>query len=140
MTRTFDSLAREEAIALSCEAIGTEHLLLAILREGGAGQALLVGMGIDPVRVRTETEALFAGRPRKAVSGDFPFSPRAKNALEAAVTTAVQLDRPIGSDHLLAGLLTEPEGGASKVLTALGLTHEAVMARLRAPGFRPPAL
>ena len=125
-------LAREEAVALSCDGIGTEHLLLAVLREEGAGVALLRSLGIDPVVVRAETVKLFAGRPSKAITGQLPYSPRAKNCLVAAAATARSTGRDVGSDHLVAGLMTEPEGGASKVLTSLGLTHATVLRALGA--------
>jgi predicted O-methyltransferase YrrM len=125
-------LARDEAVALSCEGIGTEHLLLAVLREEGAGAALLRSMGLDLAVVRAETERLFAGRPSKKIEGQLPYSPRAKNCLEAAAEAARVTGREAESDHLVAGLMTEPEGGASKVLTALGVTRGSVMRALGA--------
>lgn len=136
-------LAKEEAKRFNHDYIGTEHLLLGLIREGeGVAAAVLMSLGLDPTKIRMEVEKIVQPGPSAAVSGDIPFTPKAKKAIELAMDEARQLGHNyIGTEHLLLGLIKEGEGVASEVLTNLGLdaakVREEVMQILGSatPGF-----
>jgi ATP-dependent Clp protease ATP-binding subunit ClpC len=112
--------AQEEARALGHSYIGTEHILLALTRQGGvAGKALeALGIGTEAVRQGVE-EAV--GRGELAMTGHIPFTPPAKNVLEHALRESRLLGHTyIGTEHILLGLLSVGEGEAGRVLTGLG--------------------
>jgi ATP-dependent Clp protease ATP-binding subunit ClpC len=123
--------AQEESRRLNHNYIGTEHLLLGILREddGVAAEALAsLEVGLDPAR---EQLAEITGRGQQAPSGHIPFTPRAKKVLELSLREALQLGHPyIGPEHILLGLITEGNGVAVEVLRVLGAEPEQVRARV----------
>ena len=116
-------LAKEEARRFNHDYIGTEHLLLGLIREGeGVAAAVLQKMGLSLQNIRLEIEKLVQPGPTTQILGDIPFTPRAKKALELAAEEARSLGHNyIGTEHLLLGLIREGEGVASQVLMNLGL-------------------
>jgi ATP-dependent Clp protease ATP-binding subunit ClpC len=113
--------------------IGTEHLLLGLVREGtGVAATVLQRLGVDPKRVRLEVEKIVKSGADLISAGKQPFAPRAKKAFEYAVEEAKRLGQNyIGTEHLLLGLLKEEEGIAAQVLMNLGIeldeVHESLM-------------
>jgi len=116
-------LAKEEARRFNHDYIGTEHILLGLIREGeGVASAILQNMGLSLDKIRLEIEKLVQPGPATVVSGDVPFTPRAKRVIELSMEEARQLGHNyIGTEHLLLGLLREGEGVAAQVLLGLGL-------------------
>ncbi len=121
-------LAKEEARRFNHDYIGTEHILLGLIREGeGVAAAVLQKMGLSLENIRLEIEKLVQPGPATQIMGDIPFTPRAKKALELAAEEARALGHNyIGTEHLLLGLIREGEGVASQVLLNLGLDLERV--------------
>ena len=121
-------LAREEAKRLDHDYLGTEHLLLGLIREGeGVAALALQNMGIDLEQVRQEVEKAVGRGGGSLFLGQIPFTPRAKKVLELAVTEARNLGHNyIGTEHLLLGLIREGEGVAAQILTNLGADLERV--------------
>jgi len=115
-------LAREEARRLDHDYLGTEHILLGLIREGeGIGAAALQNLTIDLAQVRAEVEKAVGRGGGTLFLGQIPFTPRAKKVLELAVTEARNLGHNyIGTEHLLLGLIREAEGVAAQILTSLG--------------------
>ncbi|MBF0386016.1 MAG: ATP-dependent Clp protease ATP-binding subunit, partial [Candidatus Omnitrophica bacterium] len=115
--------AKEEARRFNHDYIGTEHLLLGLIREGeGVASAVLQKLGLDLETIRIEVEKLVQPGPQTQVLGDIPFTPRSKKALELAAEEARALGHNyIGTEHLLLGLVKEGEGMAYRVLLNLGL-------------------
>lgn len=124
------SLGRQEAQRLNSEFIGTEHMLLGIVQEGGGLAArVLKGMNVSLDRLKEQVEKLLppSTSPVRTL-GQLPFSPRAKHVIELAGDTASQLGHDvIGTEHLLLGLLKEQEGIAAQVLIGLGLKTDEVL-------------
>ena len=116
-------LAKEEAKRFNHDYIGTEHILLGLIREGeGVAATVLEKMGVSLENIRLEVEKLVQPGPATQIIGDLPFTPRAKKALELAAEEARSLGHNyIGTEHLLLGLIREEEGVASQVLMNLGL-------------------
>ncbi len=116
-------LAKEEARRFNHDYIGTEHILLGLIREGeGVAAAVLLKLGVSLENIRMEIEKLVQPGPSTQIIGDIPFTPRAKKALELAAEEARSLGHNyIGTEHLLLGLIREGEGVASQVLLNLGL-------------------
>ena len=114
-------LAQEEARTLSHNYIGTEHILLGLLREGeGVAARALEEMGVSLGTARQHVEEII-GLGQRAPSGHIPFTPRAKRVLELALREAVQLGHNyIGTEHILLGLIRERDGVAAQVLVRLG--------------------
>jgi len=121
-------LAKEEARRFNHDYIGTEHILLGLVREGeGVAAAVLQKMGLDLEAIRLEIEKLVQPGPSTQILGDIPFTPRAKRALELAAEEARNLGHNyIGTEHLLLGLIKEAEGVANQVLMNLGLDLNSV--------------
>ncbi|MCD6407192.1 ATP-dependent Clp protease ATP-binding subunit [Candidatus Aerophobetes bacterium] len=121
-------LAREEAKRLDHDYLGTEHLLLGLIREGeGVAALALQNMGIDLEQVRQEVEKAVGRGGGSLFLSQIPFTPRAKKVLELAVTEARNLGHNyIGTEHLLLGLIREGEGVAAQILTNLGADLERV--------------
>jgi len=121
-------LAKEEARRFNHDYIGTEHILLGLIREGeGVASAVLQKMGVSLENIRLEIEKLVQPGPTTQIIGDIPFTPRAKKALELAAEEARSLGHNyIGTEHLLLGLIREGEGIASQVLLNLGLDLNTV--------------
>jgi ATP-dependent Clp protease ATP-binding subunit ClpC len=109
--------AQEEARELRHGSIGTEHLLLALLREpGAAGARGLAGVGIAYDETR-EVVTRIVGTGDRVTAGQIPFTPRAKNVLEQAMREAMSLGHDyIGTEHLLLGLARDGEGVAAQIL------------------------
>jgi prophage maintenance system killer protein len=119
--------AQEEARLLNHNYLGTEHLLLGLLREGGVAAKALASLGISLEAVRGQVEKII-GQGVAAPTGHIPFTPRAKKVMEISLREALQLGHNyIGTEHLLLGLSREGEGVAAQVLVKLGARH----ARLR---------
>ncbi len=121
-------LAKEEARRFNHDYIGTEHILLGLIREGeGVACAVLQNVGVDLDHLRLEIEKLITSGSVASVLGDIPFTPRAKKALELAAEEARSMGHNyIGTEHILLGLLREEEGIASQVLFSLGLDLKRV--------------
>ncbi len=121
-------LAKEEARRFNHDYIGTEHILLGLIREGeGVAAAVLQKMGLSLENIRLEIEKLVQPGPATQIIGDIPFTPRAKKALELAAEEARTLGHNyIGTEHLLLGLIREGEGIASQVLLNLSLDLNTV--------------
>jgi Clp amino terminal domain, pathogenicity island component len=140
-------LATEEARLLDHSRIGTEHILLGLLRvESGVAARVLEAKGIGADRIRADVLRIVP-RGKGAPSGHIPFSPRAKKVLELSLREALRLRHNyIGSEHILLGLLREGEGVAAKVLAEAGLDFNdarqevaSVLSLMAAPGGGLPA-
>ena len=120
-------LAQEEARALNHNYIGTEHVLLGLIREGdGVAAKVLSSLGISAAAVRAVVESLI-GRGQSDPVGHIPFTPRAKTVLEFSLKESVGLGHNyIGTEHILLGLIREGEGVAAKALTKLGAELDKV--------------
>jgi len=121
-------LAKEEAKRFNHDYIGTEHLLLGLIREGeGVAAAVLQKLGLDLESIRIEVEKVVQPGPQTQVMGDIPFTPRSKKALELAAEEARSLGHNyIGTEHLLLGLIREGEGVAYRVFLNMGVDLERV--------------
>src|SRR5258708_19644221 len=120
--RTVLSLAQEEAQRFNHGYIGTEELLVGLVREGdGVAGAVLRNLGVDLTSVRAEVERT-VGLGDHSVQGDIGLTPRAKKVFELAVDEARRLNHHyIGTEHILLGLVREREGIAGRVLESLGV-------------------
>ncbi|MDR9459626.1 MAG: ATP-dependent Clp protease ATP-binding subunit [Dehalococcoidia bacterium] len=123
------SLSQEEAQRFNHNYIGTEHILLGLVREGeGVAAKVLANLGVDLEKVRSAVEYII-GRGEKSVGQDIGLTPRAKRVIELAVDEARRLNHNyIGTEHLLLGLLREEEGVAAGVLESLGVSLDKVRA------------
>jgi hypothetical protein len=121
-------LANQEAQRFNHEYIGTEHILLGLIKEGqGVAALVLKNLGIDIRTVRLEVEKIVQPGPDMVTLGKLPQTPRAKKVIEYASEAARGLNHNyVGTEHLLLGLLREGHGVASLVLSNLGLKHERV--------------
>src|SRR5437588_2069287 len=121
------TLAQEEAQRFNHNYIGTEHLLLGLVREGeGVAAKVLSNLGIELTKVRSAVEFII-GRGERQVVGEIGLTPRAKKVIELAVDEARRLGHHyIGTEHLLLGLVREGEGIAAGVLESLGVNLEKV--------------
>ena len=122
-------LAQEEAQRLRHDHIGTEHLLLGLVREGdGVAANVLTNMGVDAKKVRVALE-MNVGRGERHSPREIGLTPRGKRAVERAIDEARRLGhRYIGTEHLLLGLIGETSGVAVRVLESLGVNLEHVRA------------
>ncbi|RJO65252.1 MAG: ATP-dependent Clp protease ATP-binding subunit [Candidatus Omnitrophota bacterium] len=125
-------LAKEEARRFNHDYIGTEHILLGLIREGeGVAAAVLERLGLSLENIRIEIEKLVQPGPTTQIMGDIPFTPRAKKALELAAEEARSLGHNyIGTEHILLGLIREEEGVAYQVLLNLGLDVNTVRSKI----------
>jgi ATP-dependent Clp protease ATP-binding subunit ClpC len=125
------TLAQEEAQRFNHNYIGTEHLLLGLVREGeGVAAKVLSNMGVQLPRVRSAVEFII-GRGETMVMGEIGLTPRAKKVIELSVDEARRLNHHyIGTEHLLLGLVREGEGIAAGVLESLGVNLEKVRAQV----------
>ena len=121
------SLAQEEAQRFNHNYIGTEHILLGLVRETEGGAAkVLANLNVELAKVRSAVEFII-GRGERPTPGEIGLTPRAKKVIELAVDEARRLDNHyIGTVHLLIGLMREGEGVAAGVLESLGVTLEKV--------------
>ncbi|MBQ2820354.1 MAG: ATP-dependent Clp protease ATP-binding subunit [Thermoguttaceae bacterium] len=121
-------LANQEAQRLNHEYIGTEHILLGLVKEGsGVAANVLKNMDVDLAKIRREVEKLVNQGTDMIAMGKLPQTPRAKKAIEYAVEEARNFSHTyVGTEHLLLGLLREEEGVAAQVLLNLGLSLDRV--------------
>jgi len=125
-------LANDEARQFNHEYVGTEHVLLGLVKEGSgiAGKVLKV-LEIDLPKVRSEVEKIIKAGPGPVAAGRLPLTPRAKKVLEFAREEAYKLaHNDVGTEHVLLGLLREEEGVASQVLVNLGVSLMVVRRKL----------
>ncbi|MCJ7730274.1 MAG: ATP-dependent Clp protease ATP-binding subunit, partial [Sedimentisphaerales bacterium] len=122
------ALANQEAQRFNHEYIGTEHILLGLVKEGsGVGATVLKNLDVDIKKLRLEVEKLVKSGPDMVTMGKLPQTPRAKKVIEYAIEEARALNHNyVGTEHILLGLLRETEGIAAQVLMNLGLKLEDV--------------
>jgi len=130
------ALARKEADRFNHNYIGTEHVLLGLIKLGqGVAVSVLQRMGLDLESVRMEVEKEVGTGPDQKKSSNIPYTPRVKKVLSLANKEAKQLNHSyVGTEHILLGLLREGEGMASRVLTSLNVdlptTRNEVLAEI----------
>src|SRR5438067_11314088 len=139
------TLAQDEAQRFNHNYIGTEHLLLGLVREGeGVAARVLENMNVELAKVRTAVEFII-GRGDRPVVGEVGLTPRAKRVIELAIDEARRLGHNyIGTEHLLLGLVREGEGIAAGVLESLGVNldkvrHEVIRVLSQSPATSPTA-
>ena len=122
------ALANQEAQRFNQDYIGTEHILLGLVKEGsGVGATVLKNLDVDIKKLRFEVEKLVKSGPDMVTMGKLPQTPRAKKVIEYAIEEARSLNHNyVGTEHILLGLLRESEGIAAQVLMNLGLKLEDV--------------
>ncbi len=122
------ALANQEAQRFNHDVIGTEHILLGLVKEGsGVGATVLKNFDVDIKKLRLEVEKHVKSGPDMVTMGKLPQSPRAKKVIEYAIEEARALNHNyVGTEHILLGLLRESEGIAAQVLLSLGLKLEEV--------------
>jgi len=124
-------MAREEAARLHHEYVGTEHILLGLIREGeGVAAAVLSNLNVDLEEIQQKIEdSVKKGKAAAAAGPDLPYTSRAKKVLELAMSEARELNHSyVGTEHLLLGLLREEKGIAAQVLTDVGVNLEQARA------------
>ena len=121
-------LANQEAQRFNHEYIGTEHMLLGLVKEGtGVAANVLKNLDVDLRKIRLEVEKLVQSGPEMITMGKLPQTPRAKKVMEYSMEEARNLNHNfVGTEHILLGLLREQEGVAAQVLMNLGLKLEEV--------------
>jgi ATP-dependent Clp protease ATP-binding subunit ClpC len=124
------AMAREEAIRLQHDYVGTEHILLGLIREGeGVAAAVLTNLSVDLDQVHEQVEESVKKGKATIALGELPYTSRAKKVLEFAMAEARDLNHSyVGTEHLLLGLLREEKGIAAQVLNTLGVTLEEARA------------
>ena len=117
-------MAREEAIRLQHDYVGTEHILLGLIREGeGVAAAVLQHLSVDLEQIHERVEESVRKGKATIALGELPYTSRAKKVLEFAMKEARELTHSyVGTEHLLLGLLREEKGIAAQVLNSLGVT------------------
>jgi ATP-dependent Clp protease ATP-binding subunit ClpC len=122
------ALANQEAQRFNHEYLGTEHILLGLVKEGtGVGANVLKNLGVDLAAVRTEVGKMIKPGQEGSTIGKLPQTPQAKKVIESAIHEARSLNHNyVGTEHLLLGLLHEQDGVAAAVLRNLGLNLENV--------------
>src|SRR6204780_4036092 len=137
------ALARKEADRFNHNYVGTEHLLLGLIKLGqGVAVNVLQRMGLDLEAVRMEVEKQVGAGPETKVVGNIPYTPRVKKVLALAGKEAKSLNHSyVGTEHILLGLLREGEGVAARVLKNLEVdierTRNEILRELD-PNFTPP--
>ena len=136
------AMAREEAARLHHEYVGTEHILLGLIREGeGVAAAVLQNLNVDLDEIQQKIEeTVKKGKAAQTTGPDLPYTSRAKKVLELAMSEARELNHSyVGTEHLLLGLLREEKGIAAQVLTDAGVNLDAARAEtLRLLGTEMP--
>jgi len=127
------TLAQEEAQRFNHNYIGTEHLLLGLVREGeGVAAKVLHNLGVDLQKVRSAVEFIIGRGDKPVTSESLGLTPRAKKVIELAIDEARRMGHPyIGTEHLLLGLVREGEGIAAGVLESLQVSLEKVRAEVQ---------
>ncbi|MDI6740566.1 MAG: ATP-dependent Clp protease ATP-binding subunit [Candidatus Edwardsbacteria bacterium] len=125
-------LAREEARRMQHDYVGTEHILLAVIREGeGVATAVLASFGVNFDHLKRRIEDLAPPGGGSLMMGDLPFNASARRAMEYAVEEAKNLQHNyVGTEHLLLGLLDEPDGVANRALNFFGIDNDRVRAEI----------
>ena len=126
-------MAREEAARLHHEYVGTEHILLGLIREGeGVAAAVLTNLNVDLEEIQQKIEeTVKKGKAAAAAGPDLPYTSRAKKVLELAMSEARELNHSyVGTEHLLLGLLREEKGIAAAVLTNLDVDLETIQRKV----------
>ena len=120
------AMAREEAIRLQHDYVGTEHILLGLIREGeGVAAAVLTNLSVDLDQIHERVEESVRKGKATIALGELPYTSRAKKVLEFAMAEARELNHSyVGTEHLLLGLLREEKGIAAQVLNSLGVSLE----------------
>src|SRR5215212_8607453 len=121
-------MAREEAQRLHHEYVGTEHILLGLIREGeGVAAAVLQNLNVDLEEIQQKIEeTVKKGKAAQTTGPDLPYTSRAKKVLELAMSEARELNHSyVGTEHLLLGLLREEKGIAAQVLADAGVNLDA---------------
>src|SRR6201987_1045225 len=137
------ALARKEAERFNHNYVGTEHLLLGLIKLGqGVAVTVLQNMGLDLKTVRMEVEQHVGSHPETKMIGNIPYTPRVKKVLALAAREAKALNHSyVGTEHILLGLLREGEGVAARVLKSLEVdpirTRNEILKELD-PNFAPP--
>jgi ATP-dependent Clp protease ATP-binding subunit ClpC len=127
------ALAREEAARLHHEYVGTEHILLGLIREGeGVAAAVLQNLSVDLMDVQHKVEeTVKMGRSTQTTGPDLPYTSGARKVVELSMSEARQLNHTYaGTEHLLLGLLREEKGIAAQVLTRVGVSVETARREL----------
>jgi ATP-dependent Clp protease ATP-binding subunit ClpC len=121
-------LANQEASRFNHEYVGTEHILLGLIKEGsGVAANVLKNMDIDLRKVRLEVEKLVQPGPDMITMGKLPQTPRTKRVIEYTIEEARNLNHNyVGTEHILLGLMREKEGVAAQVLSNLGVSTENI--------------
>jgi ATP-dependent Clp protease ATP-binding subunit ClpA len=122
------ALANQEAQRLNHGYIGTEHILLGLVKEGGGvGANVLKNLGVELRMVRKQVDSLIRHGAEEVATGKLPQTPRAKRVIECAIEEARRLGHNyVGTEHLLLGLLRETDGVAAHALQGLGLKLQDV--------------
>ena len=131
-------LANKEAKRSNHEYVGTEHILLALVKEGsGPAAGVLSNLGIDLKGLRREVEKIVPRGPEMVTFGTLPFTPSAKKVIDFSIDEAQSFSHSyIGTEHLLLAILHEEEGVACQVFKNLSLSPENIKAAvLKLPGF-----
>lgn len=126
--------AREEAVRLRHEYVGTEHILLGLIHDSSSPAAQIIDdLGVERRRLRADVERVVKmGNSGRTIHGDLPYTSRAKKVLELAMLEARQGNSAyVGAEHLLLGVLREEKGIAAQVLTSCGMSRERVMAAMQ---------
>jgi ATP-dependent Clp protease ATP-binding subunit ClpC len=124
------AMAREEAIRLQHDYVGTEHILLGLIREGeGVAAAVLTNLNVDLDQIHERVEESVRKGKATIALGELPYTSRAKKVLEFAMSEAREFNHSyVGTEHLLLGLLREEKGIAAQVLNSLGVTLDEARA------------
>jgi ATP-dependent Clp protease ATP-binding subunit ClpC len=121
-------LAREESQRLGHDYVGTEHLLLGLIKEGeGVAITVLTNLGLDPDTIRQSVEDAVAQTGGQMLMGKAPFTPKAKEILDLATKEAKEMKvQYVGTEHLLLALTKDRESVAAQILTALGADYKTI--------------
>ena len=132
-------LANQEAQRFNHEYIGTEHVLLGLVKEGtGVGANVLKNLDVDLHKVRMEVERLVKSGPEMVSMGKLPHTPRAKKVVEYAIEEARNLNHNyVGTEHLLLGLLREREGLAAGCSVSMPAPRSSSTSARTSSSFRP---
>ena len=133
------ALARKEADRFNHNYVGTEHLLLGLIKLGqGVAVNVLQKMGLDLETVRMEVEKQVGSGPENKMAGNIPYTPRVKKVLALAGKEAKSLQHSyVGTEHILLGLLREGEGVAARVLETLGADPAKIRTQVSASPSHP---
>ena len=124
-------LANQESQRFNHEYIGTEHMLLGLIKPDNNGSRILIGLGVTGRQVYDETSKLVHPGTHVVTLGKLPQTPRAKKAIELAMAEARETGiNYVGTEHMLIGLVREEEGVAAQILLNLGVTAEKARAGL----------